>query len=253
MSPTGRGEDAMEDLQTEKKKSGAGKYIAVGCLSVVIVVLIGLAAGGLYVASNWKTWAADGTTAIMTGVIRDTELSADDKRALIARVDLIGEEFKNEAISWEELEGVIQTLVESPILTVAILDGLHMAYFDLSTLTDEEKQQAERITDRLARGLYEERIQMEELEPVLDPISESGAASITITRNGEGTTTGMQLNLKNPEDVTEDELRAFMAAAESLLEQKAIEDEPFDVDVVEEFDKAVEAALGRRIAPAKGS
>ncbi len=231
------------------KKSNVGKYIAVGCLGVVFIVLIALVIGGVFVANNWKTWAADTTTTIAAEVIKDSQLSGEDKRALIGRVEMIGEEFKNETISWEEMQTVFEALVESPILTVAVVNELHSDYFEISELSDEEKARAERINDRLTRGLYEERIQLNELQPVLAPISKEGSGNIEVTTSEDGTTTGLNLNLKPPNEVTADELRAFMTNAESLLEQKAIPDEPFDIDIIEEFDKAIEAAIGRRIVP----
>ena len=47
-----------------------------------------------------------------------------------------------------------------------------------------------------------------------------------------------------------DELRAYMTNARELLEFKAVPDEPFEIDIIEEFDKVIEEAIGRRIVPA---
>ena len=237
-----------DELDIQERKPGAGKYIAVGCLAVLIVGLIALVIGGVYVANNWKTWASDVTTELMANGIRDTELSLEDQRALIARVELVGEEFKAGALTLEEMQLSGRTLLESPLLTVGVVEGMAKAYIEPSELTDEEKTKAKRLTDRLGRGIYDKRITYEELDGALKPLSKAGK-TIRITSDSEGRTTSVQIDMKPPEQVTADELRQFMANAESLLEQKAIPDEPFEIDVVDEFDKAIEAAVGRRIVP----
>ncbi len=232
----------------ERKSGGAGKYIAIGCLSVVFIAIVGMVITGVWVANNWKTWASDATTTIMANGIRDTELPLEDQRALIARVELVGEEFKSGALTLDEVQLIGETLLESPLLTLGVVEGMSKVYIEPSALTEEEKATAKRLTDRLGRGMYDKRIAPEELEGVLKPLSNE-EQTVQIRRNDEGRVVSFQLDLKPPEQVTADELRAFMAEAESLLEQKAIPDEPFEVDIIEEFDRAIEAAVGRRIVP----
>ena len=241
--------NGTDDLGFEPRKGGTGRYILIGCLTFVIIGLVGLGVGGWFVASNWKTWAADATTSLMATGIRDTQLTNEQKRELIARIEGMGEEFKADRLTLEDLQKIGQTLQESPVLPVAVVQGMNAAYIGPSGLSDEDKQRAYRINDRIARGVFEERIELEELEPVLEPLSKEGDANVRITTNDEGATTGFRMDLKQPEQVTTEELLEYMANAESLLEQKGIPDEPFEVDVIEEFDRVIEDALGRRITP----
>lgn len=236
---------------TDFRPRGTGrtkKILLVGCLSLLILAILLVAVGAVVIRANWRDWTATGISSIMADGIRDTPLSNEDKAALIARVDLITEEFRNEALSLEDLERIGQAFVESPILPVAVVEGVQSAYIRPSALTDEEKASARRLNERLARGLFEKRITPEELEPVLRPLSPDDGPVVRVDESG-GFSSGVRLRIKPPEQVTADELRAFMANAESLLTQKAIPDEPFEIDFVEEFDRAVEAAIGRRIAP----
>lgn len=255
--PVSGGVNAMNDeFQIDPDKSKAGKYIAVGCLSIVIFVVLGGVLGYFAIRSNWpaieaklKAMASDGVTEIMANGIRDTDLTDEDKAALIARIELMGEEFKAERLTFDDIEAIGKVLAESPVLPVGMVAGMNKAYIDSSDLTDDEKSAARRLNDRLARGLYDRRIKPEELQPVLDPISEPGKKSMQIERDSDGNPTGLDINLRPPEMVSADDLRAYMAQAESLLEQKAIADEPFEIDLIEEFDKAVESAIGRRLVP----
>lgn len=234
----------------QKKAGGAGKYIAVGCLAVLILGLVGLGIGGVYVANNWKSWAAPQITKIMAAGIRDTDLTNEQKRELIARVEVMAQEFESGLLTFEDLSKIGETLETSPLLAVGIVEAMNMAYIRRSDLTDEEKADAVRLNQRLARGIFEDRITAKELEPVLKPLSNAGSVEVTSTPSDEATTGTFRIdNLKDPEQITADELRAYMANARSLLEQKAIPDEPFTVDIIEEFDKAIESAIGRRIVP----
>ncbi|MEL6797765.1 MAG: hypothetical protein AAFO89_13210, partial [Planctomycetota bacterium] len=80
-----------DDILTVKRKAGPGKIIAVGCLTIVFIVIIGGVIGGVAIYSNWpaieqrlKAMASSGVTEIMANGIRDTELTNEQKRELIA-------------------------------------------------------------------------------------------------------------------------------------------------------------------------
>lgn len=237
-----------------RKSGGAGKYIAVGCLSVVFLGLLGLLFGGMYVANNWKSWAAPAVTEIMANGIRDTDLTSEQKRELIARVEAMGTEFEAGTLTFEDLTKIGETLETSPLIAVGVVEALNAVYIKPSDLTDDEKAEAMLLNQRLARGMFEDRITPEELEPVLAPLSDVGSVDVTRTTSDESFAPSFEIkNLKDPEQITADELRAYMAEARSLLEMKAIPDEPFEIDIIEEIDKVIEEAIGRRIVPAEGS
>ncbi|MEO1535507.1 MAG: hypothetical protein AAFS11_08100 [Planctomycetota bacterium] len=243
----------MDDgIPVEQKSGGAGKYIAVGCLAMVFVVLIALVIGGVFVANNWKSWAAPAITEIMANGIRDTDLTNEQKRELIARVEAMAGEFEAGTLTFEDLQKIGEALETSPLIAVGIVEAMNAVYIRPSDLPDEEKTEAVRLNQRLARGIFEDRITPEELEPVLQPLSSGDGVQITSSDGSDGSTASFRINdLKDPEQITVEELREYMGNARSLLEMKAIADEPFEIDVIEEFDKVIEAAIGRRIVPAE--
>ncbi|MEL6497254.1 MAG: hypothetical protein AAF937_08330 [Planctomycetota bacterium] len=250
-----------DEIIPAKRNGGPGKIIAVGCLTVVFIVIILGVIGGVAISTNWpaieaklREWGSSGVTEIMANGIRDTDLTNEQKRELIARVDAMGDEFKAGTLTIDDLKKIGETLETSPLIPIGIVEAMNAVYIKPSDLTDEEKAEAMRLNQRLARGMFEERITPEELEPVLEPISTGGGASVTSRESGDGEIGTFRINdLKDPEKITADELRQYMANARSLLEQKAIADEPFEIDVVEEFDKVIEEAIGRRIVPAQVS
>lgn len=235
-----------DTLDLEKRPASPLKYLLIGCVGVLVVALVLSVIGGLYVANNWRGWASTAVTAAMTEGINDSELTNEDKAALIARVQTVGDEFEAERLTLEDMQAIGEKLLASPIIPVAAVDGIQRTYIAPSGLTDDEKARARRLNQRLAKGLFDKRITGEDINEVIQPLAkEDNGSAVRITTNGEGTITNFQLSIKDPAQTTDEDLRAFMANAESLLEQKAIADEPFEVDFVAEFDRAIEQAIGR--------
>ncbi|MEO1584684.1 MAG: hypothetical protein AAFR96_08950 [Planctomycetota bacterium] len=249
---------AAESDRWSKPKSGRGKFIAVGCLSVVLVVLFSLAVGTAVVISNWpaiearlKAFASGEVTELMANGIRDTDLTPEQKEQLVARIEVMGDEFEEGTLTLDDLTKIGEMLETSPLLAVGIVSAMNKVYIEPSELTREEQSAAMRLNDRLARGIFEKRIDPSELEPVLEPLSNPDGVQVSSSSGSEGRVGSFRINdLKDPDTITAGELRQYMANAASLLEQKSIADEPFEIDVVEEFDKLIESAIGRRIVPA---
>ncbi len=75
--------------------------------------------------------------------------------------------------------------------------------------------------------MYEQKIDPKVIDKVTQPISTTDASGHS------------QLKAKP----TADELRQFLALTKDQADQANIPDEPFEVDVVEQFDQAVDKAL----------
>lgn len=207
--------------------------ILVGCLVVLGVVLLAAVIGGVWVYNNWRTFAADAGSEAIVAVIEDSQLAQDQKDAIIARVDTLAEDFKTGLIDFEDLANVAVELAESPLLPLGAVTLAQHKYVQPSNLTDEEKAAAELALGRYARGIFEETIDMDDINKVLAPISD---------QDFEG-----NLELKKPENVTEDELREFIALAKASADEAQIPEEAFELDIAAEVNKAIDQALG--IAP----
>jgi len=123
---------------------------------------------------------------------------------------------------------VLRNLGESPLFALAMVYGAEKKYVEPSGLSDQEKKDARLALQRAARGVYEKTISQNSIQRAMDRISTAGP-------NGE-----RQLK----ERITDDELKAFLKDLKDLADKAEVPEEPFEVDIGEEFKKAVDKALG---------
>lgn len=210
------------------RRGGAKK----GCLiALVVILLLGLGVG-IYVYSNWKGWAASVMSATTEQLLQQSPLAKEEKDRIMARVDALGTEFKEGKITGEQLANVAKAIGESPILPSGMVIATERKYLNPSALSNEEKDAGRRSLQRMARGIVEKKITMNEAETAAAPIS---------TKDANG-------NFKLKDAVTDAELREFLANAKAKADSVQIPDEPYVINFADELDKVIDQALGR--APA---
>jgi len=223
--------DTLNAEVVEPPRRSGWNACLIGCL---VVFLIGvLLCGGIawYVYANlgrFKTIVSDAARQAIVSGIRESDLPEEEKQAIIAQVDRVVDQYKSGQISTQQLQRVMQELAESPLMGAILIYSVEVQYVQPSGLSDEEKQQARRTLQRVLRGATEEKIRLEELEAAMEHVTVKRA-------NG-------QRELK--QKVTDDELRAFLAALKKKADEAEIPDEPFEIKISEEFRQAVDRALG---------
>lgn len=203
--------------------------ILLGCGAVALLVL--LLCGGLiwYAVSNVKSIAANAARDALVRMIRSTELSAEDKQELITEIDRVVEEYKAGEITLEQIGRIVEELEQSPLLGAAVIFFAETKYVQPSGLSDEEKAEARRTLQRVARGIHEGQLKMEQLEAPMQHIQRTGPDG--------------QQELK--EKLTDEELRQFLAELKQLADEAQVPDEPFEVDIGQAFKEAVDRALAK--------
>ena len=229
------------------RKSNTGKYILVGCLTVLITGLLLLGIGGIFVWQNWRQWTADFSTAALDESLKEIHLPDAEHDALMQRARLLAAEFVAERITFEEFQKLGEALGESDLMPMLISKALYGGYVAPSTLSDEDKARGQLVFGRLARGFAEDKITDEDLEIVVRPLGKSGQYSIQADGNSS---TGF--SMRTPQQVTNEDLLKTIENAERLAAEKELGPEPLDVDIVAELDRLVEETLGRKIAPPTG-
>lgn len=214
--------------------------VLAGCLAVLGVIVVLLVAGGIFVAMNWRGWVASGIETTMSEVIDEADLSADDKTAMKSEVASLMQEFESGAVTVEQLVNVAEELAESPVLPAASIMLVDMQYIQSSELTDEEKVGGSKELSRFMRGLFDESISQTKIDDVTEPIHAPDASNAVSINTGN-----LSLQLKQPEDVEPDELRAFLANCKTHADEAGIADEKYQVDMAAEFSAAIDRALGR--------
>ena len=199
-----------------------------GCLIAVgILVLLG-AAAGIYVALHWKSWAADAARAGVRSAVEGSQLTEDQKKRVVARIDAFAGDFESGKVTVQQVTTVFEEIMAGPLLPIAMVYAAKEKYIKPSALDADEKAAGERSLERVARGVYEKKIPNSALEELTAPIS---------TTDAQGKKT-----LK--ETLTTDELKSFLAAAKKKADDAGMPDEAFTVDIAGEIEKAIDKATG---------
>jgi len=195
-------------------------------VGVVFVALCG--AGAYYVYQNLQAIGAKVAREAAVAVIEDLDLSDEEKRKIIAQIDRVVDEYEAGRITLEEVGSVLEELAESPLTSLIVVYAAMENYVGPSGLSDEEKTDAKRTFQRIARGFAENKISQDDIETALDYVS-------TTTETGER---------QFSESVTDEQLRAMLDECNRVADEAGIPDEDFEIDVAQEFKRAVDRALG---------
>ncbi len=217
------------ELVEPQRPSGA-RTCWIGCL-IVFALCICLCGGvAWFVYRNLgriRTFAADTAREAITSGIRESNLDEQEKEAVIAQVDHLVERYKSGEITMEQLGRVMEELAQSPLMGALVMVSIDAQYIQPSGLNADEKEQAQRTMQRVLRGFLEEKIRQEELEESMDCVMD---------RRADG-------SRAMKDSVSDDDLRAFLSQLKKRADAAEIPDEPFEVDISEEFRQAVDRAL----------
>ncbi|TWT34500.1 hypothetical protein [Blastopirellula retiformator] len=213
----------------QKSGGSAVPKVLLGCL-VAIIVLVVIACGvGYYVLSNLKSMGVDLVAGVATQAIDDSQLPEDQKVGLKEQIDRVATGYKSGEISDEQFGRIFENLQDSPVISAIPVMVIQSSYIQNSGLTDEEKADAKKTLDRAAHGLFEKTITMEELDPAMENVA---------TRDAEG-------DWEIKQNVTDEELKAFITDTKKVCDEHGIPDEDFQVDIVAELKKAIDDALAK--------
>ena len=225
-----RDQDSRETLQHDDSSapppSGCRNF-AVGCGCALGCLLLVVAAIGVWVAMNWKVWVADGSKKVAADAVAKSKLSADDKDRVLKRINQLADDFKDGTVSTEQLGNVMKEIAQSPLLPLGLLMAADEMYVKPSGLSDDDKEAGRRTLQRFARGAFEKSIPEKELQEVMKLLTE---------KQPNGTD-------KLKERLTDAELEAFLAKTKEKADAADVPDEPFEVSIADELDKAIDKVL----------
>lgn len=207
------------------RRGGIGK----GCLIAAGVVLALIVAVVIWVALSWKGWTASLMRQSTTGMVQKSSLAAEQKTAIISRVDALTKDFEDGKITTEQFGNVMKALGESPIMAMGAVYGIDKAHIEKSGLTTEEKDAGRLELQRIARGVSDGVLKPHELQPVIDTISAPDALG----------------NKQVKQKLTDADLKALFAKAKETADAAKVSSEPFTLDIVHEIDKVIAKGLGR--------
>jgi len=216
--------------------SGCAK-VAIGC--GVIVLLLAIAGGivGLWVANNARELGADLAGTLMKEGLKELQLPDDQRKRIFDRIDEVSQRFKDGEITIKEVGVIFKNIAKSPLMPAGMALVVDRVYLRDSGLDDDEQATARVAIQRFTHGTINESIPEAEVDKVLDTIS---------TKNAQG-------NRQFRQPLSDAELRTFVKAAADAADKAEVPAEVPEVNFADEFDKAIDEALGLPIKAPQGS
>ncbi len=203
------------------------RNFAFGCGCAAACLLVIAAGIGIWVAMNWKDWAADFGKQVAADAVSKSLLPAEDKARVLKRINQLADDFKVGKVSTQQLGKVMEQIAQSPLLPLGLVMAADEKYVKPSGLSNEEKDAARRTLQRLARGAFEKTIPENDTQEVMKLVTDHES-------NG---------NERLKERLTDDELKAFLEKAKEKADAASVPDEPFDVNIADEIEKAIDKVL----------
>ena len=218
---------ANEQFDPRPPRSNGCRNLALGCGCATAVILAVVAGLGVWVAMNWKNLAADFGKQIAADAVAKSSLPAEDKARILNRINQLADDFKAGKVSTEQLGKVMEQIAQSPLLPLGLVMAADEKYVKPSGLTNEEKDSARRTLQRLARGTFEKSISEEDTQEVM---------KLVMDHHPNG-------NEQLKDRLTDDELKAFIEKAKEKADAASVPDEPFNVNIADEIEKAIDNVL----------
>lgn len=214
------------DEPVAPQPSGCRNF-ALGCGCAAGCLLLVVAGIGVWLAMNWKIWSADFTKKVAADAVSKSSLPVDDKARILKRINQLADDFKAEKVSTQQLGHVMQQIAKSPLLPLGLVMAADEKYVKPSGLSGEEQDAGRRTLQRLARGAFEKSIPENDVQEVMQ---------FVMQRQPDG-------NQQLKERLTDDELKAFLEKAKEKADAASVPDEPFEVNIADELEKAIDKAL----------
>lgn len=219
--------------------------LLVGCGVVLLIFVILLAIGGYIVATNWRGWTASKSTKMIDTMLTSAQIDAEEHSEIMVHVTELMQRFEDKDITLEQLGGVAKQLAKSPIIPSAMVISIDRLYIAQSDLSDEEKAQGRIDLARYTEGLFDESIEPDSINDVLEsvithsPDDNDIRLNLKIDENGRTVTA-----LRSADEVTTEDLQQLLATAKSLADEAGITETPQEVDLSDEIQRAIGIALG---------
>ena len=212
----------------QQKKGPSGCMIAgIGCGAITLILVAAGAYGVWWLKGNIRQVGTDFAVTAMKDSLKELEIPDEQRDRIDARIDEVGQLFKDEQLTMEQVGGIFAKLSESPLMSAGIALYFQRAYVRDSGLSEEEKTAAELAARRFIRGSIDEEISEATRESVLDEISE---------KDEEGAR-------QFPESLADEQLRGFVASMKKAADDAGVAEDIPEINLADEFDVIIDQAL----------
>jgi hypothetical protein len=216
-----------------------------GCLIAFVVVLV-LAIGlAVTAALTWRRIMAASVAMGVTQIVSTSQLPQDQKDRILVKVGTVTDDFRAGKVSLKQFGEAFESVLDGPLMPLAVMMGVQERYFKTSGLSDQDKAEAHKAIQRFAHAVAAGKLKTSDLMKSMDVLSaKSSSTTTTVTTDGTTTTTNnSQLRLKAK--VTDEELRAFIADVKAKADKAEIAEDVSEVNIAEEIEKSIDAGLAK--------
>lgn len=217
--------DTFEIEPAPRKRGPSGCFA--GCMVAFLVMVLIVVLAGYWLSQNWRGLAGTVAAQAIEGMIDQSQLPEQQKVELKAQVRRVTDGFREGTISDEQLQRVVEGFLKSPLMSVLLVEAVEAKYFPSSGLSDEEKAAGRQALGRFSSGLMNEQIEQQAIDQVIAPIAD---------RDTEG-------NWQLRDQVTDDQLRAFLDGAKAKADEAGVPEELEPIDPSDELKKIIDEAL----------
>ena len=212
----------------------SGKVLA-GCLialAVVLVIIVGIV---IFVVLNWKGWVSSGLETVTRATLQQSDLPQSEVDEVMVQFERLTTAFKAGDIDMQRFSEIAERIGNSPVIALGEIQTFQIRYIDASQLDDAQKAAGRLAYDRIMRGTAEGQLDNAAYDASLEPIK----AQIT---NDDGFNEQI---IKEPAEVTTEELLACIALANELATAGGVPEIVGPMDLSDELEAILDEELGQ--------
>lgn len=236
--PRFRGEREAPEMEVApeqpRRRRSCLASCALGCLGVGVVLLVVVAIVVYWLVNNWRDVLANVGAEALRHTINATELPEAEKQEIGVQIDRVAAAMREGRINQQQMEAIFQRILQSPVLPLIAASAIESKYIARSGLNEQEKAEARQTLRRYLRGAIDHKINDQQINAALAHVAD---------RQKDGS-----WRLRN--QVSDEDLRAFLKEASEQADGAGIPAEPEDVDPSEEFKRIIDEAMGEPVAEA---
>ena len=206
----------------------------IGCGILLLTTLIIVGGFTFWLAKNYRSIAAGAAVPALQSAVSSLNIPDEQKQQIDDRIAELGESFKTGALTVEDLARIMEAAAKGPIAAAASTLWFTELYINKSTLTADEKATAIMTTRRFGRGVLNKSIPSQTQNQVMNMIAETNNQGETIFKSR----------------LSDAELKDMVKAMGDAADAAGIEKEIPEINFADEFDHAVDQALGKDAASA---
>jgi hypothetical protein len=210
---------------------------------ILMLLSLLIVAGVWYAVSSVDRWLVGLGREAIVAVVEDSEIPEQEQTEVIAQVDRVVAAYKAGRIDQDDLAAIFEQLDNAPVFVAMDLGGIEQDIVAPSGLSDDEQQQARRTLERAFRGVHERKIEIADFYAALPAGFFYQSEFSAMRSEDELDNLAEQMENEEFQPATDDQVRKSLARLKQMADAAGIPDEPFSIDIGDEFKKVVDQVL----------